>query len=477
MYDTIVLGNDPGSLIAAVVLASHGRKALLLTMDDVPDFFSESGYTFDIDPFPWTGMNRGGAFRQLLSHLGINPEDHVLNPALQIIFQNHRIDLCGNTDLDLKEMEREFPDDGLRLLNFYSSTAKSASFASGLIDKHLHLQPETARDYIDLFRNMPGIMLKKKAFGTNLEDIREKPLLKKTLEAQILLLSNLDPHDISPISFARMLFLSLSGISYLKRGKHRLIAKLKQKFEADGGIIERCSTLTLDTERVIKINAKAEDGDIPVIYGKNIIVSTKYEKFASLLEGSRNLSVFRKKYDKIKSSLYPFTIHIGVHDRCIPERMGVYVAISDESKSVENGNPLFLETSEPGDILRAPDGKRTISVTTFLKNSPSKFNDSALEKIAESMLKNLEPFLPFLKENLDFMDLERSINISRSYHRIINHKYAMKDPAIGMSFLSGKTPLKNVFLTGGVLMPGLGFEGEIISGTTAARLAMGENQT
>ncbi|MBW2631192.1 MAG: hypothetical protein JRC90_05435 [Deltaproteobacteria bacterium] len=476
MYDTIVLGNDPGSLMAAVVLASHGRKALLLTMDDVPDFFSESGYTFDIDPLPWTGMNRGGVFRQLLSHLGIAPEDHILNPALQIIFQNHRIDLCGNTDMDLREMEREFPDEGLNLLNFYSSTAKSASFASGLIDKNLHLRPETARDYINLFRNMPGIMLKKKAFGASLENILEKPLLKKMLEAQILLLSNLDPRDISPISFARTLFLSLNGLSYPKGGKHHLTAKLKKKFEADGGVIERYSTLALDTERVIKINVKTEGNDTPAIYGKNIIISTKYEKFASLLEGNRDLSVFRKKYDKIKPSLYPFTIHIGVHNKCIPEKMGVHVVVSDETKSIENGNPLFLETSEPGDILRAPDGKRAVSVTTFLKNSPSKFNNNALEKIAESMLENLGSFLPFLKENLDFMDLEKSIDISKSYHRIINDKYIMKDPVIGMSFLSGKTPLKNVFLTGGMLMPGLGFEGEIISGTTAAKLAMGENQ-
>jgi len=476
MYDTIVLGNDPGSLIAAVVVASRGRKALLLTMDDTPDFFSESGYTFDIDPLPWTGMNRGGVFRQLLSHLSITPEDHILNPALQIIFQNHRIDLCGNADLDLKEMEREFPDEGLNLLNFYSSTAKSASFASGLIDKNLHLRPETARDYINLFQNVPGIMLKKKAFTTSLENILEKPLLKKMLEAQILLLSNLDPRDISPISFARTLSLSLNGLSYPKGGKHHLTAKLKKKFEADGGVIERYSTLALNTERVIKINVKAEGNDMPAIYGKNIIISTKYEKFASLLEENRDLSVFRKKYDKIKPALYPFTIHIGVHDRCIPEKMGVYVVVSNETKSVENGNPLFLETSEPGDSLRAPDGKRAVSVTTFLKNSPSKLNNSTLEKIAESMLENLGSFLPFLKENLDFMDLEKSIDISRSYHGIINDKYMTKEPVIGMSFLSGKTPLKNVFLTGGMLMPGLGFEGEIMSGTTAARLAMGENQ-
>ncbi len=475
MYDTIVLGNDPGSLIAAVVLASHGRKALLLTMDNVPDFFSESGYTFDIDPLPWTGMDRGGVFRQLLSHLSITPEDHVLNPALQIIFQNHRIDLFGNMDLDLKEMEREFPDEGQNLVKFYSSIEKISSFASGLIDKNLHLQTETARDYINLFRNMPGIVMKKRAFGTSLENIREKPLLKKILEAQLLLLSNLDSRDISPISFAKTLFLSLNGLSYPEGGKHYLMAKLKKKFEADGGVIERCSTLTLDTERVIKIDVKTEGNDMPALYGKNIIVSTKYEKFASLLEENRGLSVFKKKYDRIKPSLYPFTIHLGVNDRCIPEKMGVYVVISDETKSAENGNPLFLETSEQGDILRAPDGKRAMSITTFLKNSPSKFNNSDLEEIAESMLKNLGTFLPFLKENLDFIDLEQSINISRDYHRIINNKYMAKKSVIGMTFLSGKTPLKNVFLTGGILMPGLGFEGEIMSGTNAARLAMGEN--
>jgi phytoene dehydrogenase-like protein len=323
---------------------------------------------------------------------------------------------------------------------------------------------------------MPGIMLKKKAFGTSLENILQNPLLKKMLEAQILLLSNLDPHGISPISFARTLFLSLNGLSYPRGGKHHLTAKLKKKFEADGGVIEKYSTLVLDTERVIKINAKGEGNDGPDIYGKNIIISTKYKKFTSLLEGNRDLSVFRKKYDKIKPSLYPFTIHLGVNDRCIPEKMGIYVVVSNEKKTVENGNPLFLETSEPGDILRAPDGKRAVSVTTFLKNSPSKFNNSTLEKIADSMLENLGSFLPFMKENLDFMDLERSIDISRSYHGILNDKYMTEDPVIGMSSLSGKTPLKNVFLTGGMLMPGLGFEGEIISGTTAARLAMEENQ-
>ncbi|MEA2014853.1 MAG: hypothetical protein U9N38_06075, partial [Thermodesulfobacteriota bacterium] len=154
----------------------------------------------------------------------------------------------------------------------------------------------------------------------------------------------------------------------------------------------------------------------------------------------------------------------------------VYVIVSDETNSIKNGNPLFLETSEAGDILRAPDGKRAISITTFLKNPPSKSNNSVLENIAESMLVDLGSFLPFLKENIDFVNLQQSIYVSKRYHRTISNKYIMRNPFIGMSFLSGKTPLKNIFLTGGMLMPGLGFEGEIMSGMDTARLAMGEDQ-
>lgn len=476
MYDTIVLGNDPGSLIAAVTLASHGEKTVLLTMEDTPDLYSESGYTFDIDPLPWTGLNRGDVLRQLLAHLLITHEDCPLDPALQIIFREHRIDIYNETEAYFKEMEREFPDEAWKILNFYKSIAKSGTFASGLIGKNLHLQPETVGDYINLLRNMPAIMSKKRAFAANLRTIQKEPELKKILEAQILLLSNLDPYGISPISFARTLSLSLNRFFYHTGGKHHLIEKLKKKFETDGGIIERCSILTLELERAIKANVKVGGEDIPTIYGRNIIISTKYENFTSLLEENRKFSALRRRCDEINPSLYPFTIHIGVQDRCIPEKMGVYVVIvSDETGSAEDGNLLFLETSKPGDTLRAPDGKRAISATTFLKNSPSELDNNALENIAEVMLKTLEGFLPFLKENLDFMDLEQSINISRSCYRAINYKYKVKNPFVGMSFLPNKTPLKNVFLTGGMLMPGLGFEGEIMSGINAAKLAIGED--
>jgi len=476
MYDTIVLGNDPGSLVAAVALVTHGKKVLLLT-DDPPPCYAESGYTFDIDPLPWTGFNRGDVFRQFLSHLGIPQEEPPLNPPLQIIFPRHRVELCGTTEWDIREIEREFPGKTSAILNLYSSLTKSASVTSSLIDKGLHLRPETLKDHARLFLNTPFIALKKRAFTANLKAIRQEVPFAKMLEAQILLLSHLDPRTISPISFARTLSVALQGLSYYREGKHLLIAKLKQKFEAAGGVIEEHPVSTLDIERVVKINVETDDDAIPTTYGRNIIISTYYEKFVSLMEENRAFSSVRKRYNRRQPSLYPFTLHMGVNDHCIPERMGIYViVVPDEAKPLEDGNLLFLEASEPGNTLRAPDGKRAISVTAFLTQSPSGSASENLKKIANDMLKNLGFFLPFLEENIDFINLEESITISKNYRKTVGPKYGANNPLIGMSFLSNRTPMKNVFLTGDILVPGLGFEGEIMSGINAARLAAGRDQ-
>jgi len=474
MYDTIVLGNDPGSLVAAVTLANQGKKTLLLT-DDTPLYYSESGYTFDIDPLPWSGFGRGNPFKQFLSHSGIIVEGHPFPPPLQIIFQKHRIDLSGMMEKDRGEMEREFPEKGSDITDFFNSLSKSGQFASGLIDKGLHLRPESLRDRLRLLRILPSIALKKREFSAKLKALQQSPSLGKIMEAQILLFSHLDPYTISPIAAAKTLSTVLQGLCPHREGKHLLMDKLKKKFEADGGVTDENPVSTIEMERVIKVNLQPDEAQvdsIPTIYGRNIIISTYCDKLSSLMEENRALGSVKKRYGRIQPSLYPVTLHLGVNDRCIPERMGSYVVvISDETKPAEEGNFLFLETSEPGNLLQAPEGKRALSLTSFVKNPPSETEESALQAAMDGMIQNVRYFLPFLEENIDFMNLEESIRISKEYEKIRGLRYKAQSTLAGLSFLSGRTPIKNVYLTGNALIPGLGFEGEIISGINAARLA------
>lgn len=471
MYDTLVLGNDPGSLVAAVTLANRGRKTLLMT-GDVPRSYAESGYTFDIDPFPWTGFNRGHAFRQFISHLGIPQEELPRNPMLQIIFPNHRVELRGAAQRDSKEVTREYPYHASEVSGFYNSLTRCGSFVSGLIGKDFHLRPSTLKEYTRRLTFAPFIAIKKRAFATRLNKIRRSPSLNKMVEAQVLLLSHLDPRAITPFACARILGDAMQGLTYYGEGKDFLVKRLMTKFEADGGVIEKHPVSTLEIERVIKVNM--ENNDVPTIYGRNLIISTHTQQFFHLIENTKGLSSFRKRYEKIRPSLYPFTLYLGVNGRCIPEQIEPYVAvIVNEAGLIEEGNLLFLETSEPGNTLRAPEGKRTVSITAFLSKPPTEATNDDLENTAGTMLNNLETFLPFLKDNIDFFNQDKCIDISRRYTGVSGPRYHAKSPFTGLSLLDNRTPLKNVFLTGNLINPGLGFEGEILSGMNAAHLATG----
>ena len=71
--------------------------------------------------------------------------------------------------------------------------------------------------------------------------------------------------------------------------------------------------------------------------------------------------------------------------------------------------------------------------------------------------------------------MEKSINLSRKHQETINGRVELKKSLFPGLKLSVKTPVKNVFITGGMLLPHLGLEGEILSGVRAASLAINED--
>jgi phytoene dehydrogenase-like protein len=158
----------------------------------------------------------------------------------------------------------------------------------------------------------------------------------------------------------------------------------------------------------------------------------------------------------------------------MPERMSEYVVVIPDEQGSLYGRLVFLETSATGDTGLAPAGKRSLSATVFLNRSPAELEDNVLEGVSQTILKRLRGFLPFLEENIEVMSVPESIRLCRLCAPVLNPKYRFKKmPDLGIFKLTGRTPLKNVFMTGGFMLPGLGFEGEVISGIQAGRLATG----
>lgn len=476
MYDTIVIGNDVSSLIAAAVLSHRGRKTVLISESDNQYIYSESGYTFHIDPLPLTGFGPDQICSHLFSSLGIpraeSTDPRLLNPCFQIVLPDHRIDYFYDQEKLLADLKREFPDQAEDIRNIYASISNITDFIQQWIGKNPYLYHSNYKELFFFIKKYPTLMKERLRLSKKFQAIKNNRSLHRAFEAQIVFFSNFFQNSQNQIDIlsAYILSLPLRGMYYHVSGKESLMQSLRSIFIHSGGLlINNCSVNSISIKKEINIAIAAYD-KLSTIIGRYLIASTKWEKCGSLLLNERRFGRLKRRLKLLEVFNYPFTLHMGVHEKGFPEKMATYIAIiCNNGHPVIDNNIVFVQSSSSGETERAPSGKRVLSATVFLKESPLTLSDGEFRDISTSIFQSLETFLPFLKENLDYINIDKSIELSRKYQGLVSLKYRMQtSPFLGLTNISPHTPVRNVFITGGMLLAGLGFEGEILSGVNAA---------
>jgi phytoene dehydrogenase-like protein len=484
MYDTIVIGNDLSSLIAATMISHQGRKTVLLSEGDNQYVYTESGYTFHIDPLPLTGFGPEQTCSRLFSSLGTQfgeiPDPRLLNPCFQIILPDHRIDLFNDKEKLLKEMEREFAGHVEDIRKVYLSVSAINDYFEQWIRKNPYFYPCNYSEFISFIKNIPRLIKERLRLSKTLQAIKKNPSLYRAFEAQIAFFTNYfqDSKIQSYILTAYILSLPCRGVYYYANCKELLMRSLRSMFINSGGHwINNCSVNNIDARKEINIDIDTYK-KLSTIKGRYLITSTKWEKCGSLLLNDRKFRRLKRRLKSLQVLYYPFTLHMGVHEKGIPEMMAAHVAILGNNGNAETyDNIVFVESSGCGETERAPSGKRALSATVFLKESPLTMSDEELTDISTSIFQSLDAFLPFLKENIDYINVGKSIEIAKKHQGLVNLKYSMDTASFfGLQNISHTTPVRNVFITGGMLLAGFGFEGEIIAGLNAAKAVIEQEE-
>ncbi len=476
MYDTIIIGGDLCSLIAALAASRHGLKTLLVTEGNPEAEYRDAGYAFPIDPVPLSGFGSEQTVLRLLGELHLSlaeaPKMLLVDPAFQVILRGHRIDLFHDTNQMINDMIREFPLQEQKIRRIYHTVLKTSTLVERWIGEDYTDRPD---HLAKLFRY--AVRLPASIAGTYALAVRGNETaraLERVIEAQIAVLSHLDITDrFLPLSAAYILSLPARGLFYPLGGRNAWMNWLRKEYVDSGGkLIDGCSVMRIDTKPKIIVDIEYA-GSSSALHGDVLIVSAHWEKLNLLLLHQKAFRRVVRRLGSSRPNAYPFCLHLGVHQEGLPEKMAPYVAVvSDDKIPARHQNLVFIEKSLQGETGRAPEGRRAISATVFLKESPLVLDDAGLKGIATTILDALEGFLPFLRESIDYVNIEKSIAFARQSQESVNQKYcARKHSIIAMNTLSPQTPLSNVLLTGGILRAGLGFEGEIFSGMEAALLA------
>jgi phytoene dehydrogenase-like protein len=481
MYDVIVIGSDLSSFIAALLSARYGRKTLLLDESGLGDCLTLSDYTFNIDPLPWSGFGNGQIFTKLFSELNIPLPDPAkispLNPAFQVILPDQRIDFFIDREALINDISREYPADGKQIQSLYQSVDKLSETLEKSILESLGAGYATLKERMQNWLDMPFFAGDIWRLSQKLRGLEKLPGLGKLFDSELTLFSSQHVNHEKPLSSAYLLSLPWRGVYYLFGGKHLLIGQLRKRYEElRGESLTDCSITAIRTGSRIEVDIKPRGKPISVM-GQELVISAKSPALPGLLAGDRKLSKLARRLRRVEPSQYPFTLHMGVENRGLPDRMSEYVIFvprEHEDGAGETGPFLFLESSVAEDTGLAPRGKRALTATAFLARSPRDMDDGELKSMGDRMLKTLESFLPFLRESMALINMDRSIEVSRRYQQVVNPRYRFSGRLLpGLSTLPIQSPLRNVLITGGITFAGLGFEGEVLSGMKAGYLVAG----
>lgn len=482
MLDTIIIGRDWSSLSAAVTSVRQGRKTALIMEGNTETAHREGGYLFPFDPRPvaWLADQPplSGFFQNPASPEAGEPALALLDPAFQVILPGHRVDLFQDHEQRIQELIREFPAQRRAINLFFRAVAKGARLIERRLSEERADGPAGSRRFLRRLARFPAEWAVRSSLALP-GDAGAKPF-RRTIQAQLKFLSHWAVDgDRLPLSAAYLLSLPSRGLFYPRGGGGAMMSRLLRDFADEGGTLcNDCSVIRIETKPDIIVDLET-GGPSKTLRAAKLIVSAQWEKLELLLPTRKRFFRPFPRLDAGRTTGYPFYLHMGVRAAGLPEKMAAYaVVVRDGEGAVSNRDLVFLEASLPGETERAPADRRALTATVFLADSPLRLSDQELKNAATEIIDSLEGFLPFLRENIDYLRVDKSIELSRNYQDMASRKYERpKRPFWEWTTLTPGTRIPNVLLTGAIFSAGLGYEGEIVAGIDAATRAGRETKS
>jgi hypothetical protein len=351
-YDVAIFGAGLGGLAAAALLSSKKKRVIVLersgSIDKAVGVYEKDGYTSCVAPTVSYGFERGGAFYELSSVLGLVHSVSVQSPCYQVALPDHRITIYADQGETLEELSREFPKETTSLMKFYRDLHRLAekmaiNHMSAFFTRH-----RSAASFIGNYHFSRELM----AFY----DIRSLYFFQS---------------PIADLSLVNLITLCDTPPLYLEGGFKKFADKLTDAILHQGGEIvynQTHSELSLRDNRIIGITANQ-----------------------GVIEADTILLNIMPQYDLT-------TIYLGIRDTVVPIGMCQEVLFLPDYDLPRDF--LALSLSARDDIAHAPKGMRVLSSSYRSKQKR--------EVDMQAVFENTNTLIPFLNDYLVFRDEQRT---------------------------------------------------------------------
>ena len=466
-YEAVVVGGRLSSVVTAALLAKRGIRGLLI---DDGELASEDPHLL-IDS---VAAERDSHVMQAVHReLGLADELRLrsgpVDPLLQVVWPDQRLNLSEEPSERLAELRRALGQRGRGIEAFFARL-QAASDRVGEFLSNVGEWPATG------YFGRRSVRAWARKFDTVTRHVEDSdlladldPLAVELFVAPLSFITYIQDRALSTTSVARLarpLARFLAGARTLRSGRtlRGLFATVAQRraFEIQHGMLELAEPVgkRIQLRLANQLDTISTDAMIDATGALSALAALPHQKRKKDL--SETMQTARPR-----GSLY--VLGIEVDDAVIPPGMGQHLLLlngrKDPSRAKpENADGPIWMTRRPGQ-----QEARTQLVVAHPVSTARTQADS-LDALDRMMKARVERVVPFMAEGQPTYSPLSGRGAPRTARPVLTHPHFEPDldPETGLTGVACKTGMKNVFIAGPAVLPGLGVEGEYLAALQAA---------
>jgi len=484
-FDVIFVGAELAPLTCAALLAKRGFRVLVLGQGDVAPQYRIGPYSLPRRVASCVG-GQSPVMRRILAELGLTQTFRRIAStpatAFQVALPQHRLNISRDPTLLGAELQREFPEVRRPIEDFHRHTEQLSSRLDEVLAADLAWPPET--------------MLERRRFAR----IRERVRFTQTGDESDLLAEFPDGHPFRRIAQAPAFFEGAAASDgrptlgsmhmynnlysrnvWLEDGLSGLRELLLDRIRSHSGEVrldERAAALVLKRGRAHGVYLFGSGSEISA----NFVVAGV--EISSLLRLLPDRSVFEELFERIGEPQlrhYRYTLNLVVDTRGIPRGLerDMYF-VGDQGLRAGPEHALHIQRHD------VEGGRTLLCVETLLSAAQLNSQPEYILTMRNRVRHSLRDLVPFMDRHLVLVDsphdglapecidtqlTPRMEQLGRRGPLTLPATYSFPvTSALNLCALPTRGPIRKLLLCNGQVAPGLGLEGELLSGCSTAHV-------
>lgn len=469
VYDVAVIGGQLSGAIAAALLARRGYQVLYVEHDGNGNGYHHDGWTLPYSPFVMPPLKALSSLEEVATELGVTTALQralkMPTPMLQLVRPGVRLDVFAEAGRLATEARRALGEGGPAFAAAFGEAVLAAERSELFLREKPELPPEGIFGKYK-FNRLADRHASLKA-PSNLSD---EPLEKLVKGLTPFLTYSMAAYGLAA---TRPLALALSGLYTIPGGREGLREVFLSRLKELGGDVllhdesTVAETLAFDGNTLTGLKLVRSD----TIYKTGcVLCATDGGALRRLLPDKKRHRELSETLDGAQAQEILFTLNQVLPERALPRGMGELVLW--ESEDPELG--AMLVQVQPAKRSSDPGGEemRTVCAAAFVPATARELGEDHLKTLADRISGQLELLMPFSKSKvvLESAPYLHASGVRGS--RMLPHPHLAfeEESLLGITGLPARAPAKHLFLASREVLPGLGFEGEVLTALRVSKL-------